>query len=91
MIDLMRMLKMVGVMFDCDATGCFDRMLSAFIPVYTRRLGLPKPVDCFVSRLVWRCKRFVKTKSDVSKYCTRKKIGRVLFDIGQGNGGSPEM
>jgi len=91
MMDMMRLCKMVGGIFDCDATGCFDRMIPAFIPSHTRRLGLPKSVSCFVAQLMWKCKLFVKTKSGVTKESIRSKIGNVLFGIGQGNGGGPAM
>ena len=87
----MRLCKLVGGIFDCDATECFDRMIPAFIDAHTRLLGLPQSVDCFVAQLMWKCKRYVKTKAGVSKESICSKIGRVLFRIGQGNGGGPAM
>ena len=66
-------------------------MIPALIPTHTRRLGLPKSIGRFVTQLMWKCKRYVKTKVGVSKEYICSKIGMILFGIGQGNGGGPAM
>ena len=45
MMDMFRLWKDFGGIFDCDATGCFDRILPAFQTVHTRRLGLAKKLQ----------------------------------------------
>ena len=52
MMDLMRLNKYIDGIFDCDATGCLDHILSAFHTVHTRMLGLPKSVASFIAKLM---------------------------------------
>ena len=90
-MDMMRMTRAVGGVFDCDATGCYDRILPAFQSIHTRRLGLQKNVATFVTKLMYRCKRYVKTKFGISTEYSQSKKGSILYGIGQGNGGRPGM
>ena len=86
-MDMMRMTRTVGGVFDCDATGCYDRILPAFQSIHTRRLGLPKNVATLVTKLMYKCKRYVKTKFGISKEYSKSNIGTMLYGIGKGNGG----
>ena len=91
MMDMMRLMRKVGGLFDCDATGCYDRILPAFQSLHTRRMGLSKEISTFVAKLMFKCRRYVKTKYGVSDEYIQSTVDEVLYGIGQGNGGGPGM
>ena len=35
-VDQLRQEKRAGALFECDATGCYDRILPKFLPLHTR-------------------------------------------------------
>ena len=91
MMDMMRLMRKVGGLFDCDATGCYDRILPAFQSLHTRRMGLSKEISTFVAKIMFKCRRYVKTKYGVSDEYIQSTVDEVLYGIGQGNGGGPGM
>jgi hypothetical protein len=42
--DLTRILRMSLIMFDNDATGCFDHIIVSLAMIAALRLGMPHPV-----------------------------------------------
>ena len=90
-IDQLRLERRAGGLFDCDASGCYDRIIPPLASVHLQALGLQQSIGTFLARLMFLAKRHVKTTHGISKQnigTTRKK---VLHGIGQGNGGGPAM
>ncbi len=90
-VDQLRIERRAGGIFDCDASGCYDRILPPLASVHLQALGLHKSIGTFLSRLMFQAQRHVKTNHGVSKRYIRTKKKRVLHGIGQGNGGGPAM
>lgn len=88
-MDLMRIEKVTGAIFDCDAKGCYDRIIPALQTITTRRLGIPRTTALFFARF-WRfCHHHVRTKHGISKDSYTGTGSHTLFGIGQGNGAGP--
>ena len=45
MTDLLRLQRKVGGIFDCDATGCYDRILPTFQACWKRIQAVPGSID----------------------------------------------
>ena len=88
-IDILKQRREGGAVFECDATGCYDRILSSLQTLHTRRIGLEKNAALTMSRALIPMKRFVATKFGISKKFIRTKHRKVLYGIGQGSGGGP--
>ena len=50
-LDMMRILKISGAIFDCDAKGCYDRIIPALQTIFSRRLGIPIRTAIFLATL----------------------------------------
>ena len=90
-IDQLRIERRAGGLFDCDATGCYDRILPPLASVHLQALGLSSSIATLLARLMFVAKRYVKTKHGVSVHSIRTTLGDPLFGIGQGNGGGPAI
>ena len=90
-IDQLRLERRVGGLFDCDATGCYDRILPPLAAVHLSALGLDPSISTMLARLMYTAKRHVKTKHGVSKKYIQTNRVTSLFGIGQGNGGGPAI
>ncbi len=66
-IDLLRLKRRSGGIFDCDATGCYDRIIPPLASIHRQVLGLGNQISTFLARLVFMAPRHVKTKHSVSK------------------------
>ena len=88
-VDIMRIKKVNGAIFDCDAKGCYDRIIAALQSITCRRWGLPRTTSLFFARL-WRvCRHYIRTRHGTSNDCYMASSGELLFGIGQGNGAGP--
>ncbi len=90
-VDQLRLERRAGGIFDCDASGCFDRILPPLASVHMRAMGLHQSIGTLVARLMFQARRYVKTHHGVSKRNIRTTKKNVLHGIGQGNGGGPAM
>ena len=90
-IDQLKIERRAGGIFDCDATGCYDRILPPLATVHLRALGLDSSIATFLARLMFTAKRYVKTQHGVSVNSIRTTREHPLFGIGQGNGGGPAI
>ena len=91
LVDQLRIERRAGGMFDCDAKGCYDRIIPPLASIHLQALSLDKSIATLLARLMFTAKRFVKTKHGVSKNSIRTTRESPLFGIGQGNGGGPAI
>lgn len=90
-IDQLKIERRAGGIFDCDATGCYDRILPPLATIHLQALGLDPAIATFLARLMFVAKRYVKTTHGVSVQSIRTTKDDPLFGIGQGNGGGPAI
>ena len=88
-IDMMRVKKLTGAIFDCDAKGCYDQIIPALQTIFSRRLGVPIKTARLFAMLWSVCKHHVRTRNGVSSECYYASVGAALYGIGQGNGAGP--
>ena len=86
-VDQLRIERIAGGIFDCDATGGYDRILPPLASVHLRNLGLSKHISIFLARMIHYMRRHVKTKHGISKQSIKTTNKQTLYGIGQGNGG----
>lgn len=90
-VDQLRIEQRAGGIFDCDASGCYDRILPPLASVHLQALGLHQSIGTVLACLMFQASRHVKTRFGVSGSGIRTTEKHVLHGIGQGNGGSPAM
>ena len=90
-VDQLRLEQRAGGLFDCDATGCYDRILPPVASLHLQALGLHQSIGTILAWLMFTMKRHVKTKHGVSKQSIRTTRKNTLYGIGQGNGGGPAI
>ena len=90
-VDQLRVERRAGGLFDCDATGCYDRIIPPLASIHLQALGLDQSIATLLARLIFMAKRFVKTKHGVSNKSIQTTKQSRLYGIGQGNGGGPAI
>ncbi len=90
-IDQLRLERRAGGIFDCDASGCYDRIIPPLASVHLQALGLQQSIGTFLARLMFFAKRHVKTRHRISRQNISTTRKQVLHGIGQGNGGGPAI
>ena len=72
--------RRAGGIFDCDASGCYNRILPLLASVHMQALGLQKSIGTLLAHLMFMAKRYVCTKHRVStKHITTTKRN-ILHD-----------
>ena len=90
-LDQLRLERRAGGIFDCDASGCYDRILPPLASVHLQALGMDRSISTFLARFMYHAKRHVRTSEGISKQSIRTTKRKVLHGIGQGNGGGPAI
>lgn len=90
-IEHMRMERKPGILFECDATGCYDRIILSLQTVHTRRLGLRKEVSTVIVGSLQHSKRHISTKFGVSDRYITSTPTEKLYGIVQGSGSGPAL
>ena len=90
-IENLRLNKKSGALFECDATGCYDRILPSLQGIHTRRLGLSKNTAKVVSESLIKSNRHVGTRHGTSKDSYISTEEEPLYGIGQGSGAGPAI
>ena len=90
-IDMLRYIRECGGLFECDATGCFDRILPNLQTLHTRRIGLQKNAAIAMATILRNMKRFIGTKFGMSNKYIKTGLAFTLYGIGQGSGGGPAV
>jgi len=88
-LDMIRVTKRNAAIFDCDAKGCYDRIVAALQTVANRRLGVKRKIAIFFARFWRSCEHHVKTRHGISKEYYVSTFAEILYGIGQGNGAGP--
>ncbi len=90
-IDQLRLKRGAGGIFDCDASGCYDKIILPLPSLHLQTLGIEQSISTFLAWLMYMAKRHVKMHHGISRknICTVKK--KVLHGIGQGNGRGPAI
>jgi hypothetical protein len=89
--DLTRILCTSLIMFNNDATGCFNCIIVSLAMIAALRLGLPRPVARMHSSVQLHMKYFIKMAHGISDsfYCMLQDY--LLYETGQGSGASPSV
>lgn len=88
-LDLQRLSGTEGMLFDYDATACYDRILPNFASYASRRLGL-HPSDCvFIPKLLHSLKHHVVIDGLPTKSFFSHLQPHPTYGSGQGTGWSP--
>lgn len=64
--DLTRILHHSLILFDNDATGCFDRIIVSLAMIAALRLGMPRPAARMHSSVLLHMKYFIKMAHGIS-------------------------
>jgi hypothetical protein len=87
--DNARQLKDIFMSFENDATGCYDRVPTAFAMLVARYFGMPSnPARCH-SQVRNNMRHRIKTAHGVSPEEYVSSLLQLLFGIGQGSGAAP--
>ena len=78
-VDQLRIERRAGGIFDCNATGCYDRILPLLAPVHLRNLELPNKISTFLARIMLHTRRHVKTKYWISKQSIKTTEKQPLY------------
>ena len=91
-VDQLRLERRAGGIFDCNATGCYDRILPPLASVHMQVLGLHRTIGTLVARLMFLAKNtYAQSRGCLNSKYIRTTKQTVLHGIGQGNGGGPAM
>ena len=66
-VENITMYRKSGALFECDAKGCYDRIIPPLQAIHTRRLGLKKSTAKVIAKSLYDAKRYVGTKYGTSK------------------------
>jgi hypothetical protein len=69
--DLTRILRLSLIMFDNDATGCFDRIIISLAMIAALRLGMPRSGARMHLSVLLYMKYFVKTAHGIDRILSR--------------------
>ncbi len=86
-VDQLRAKRQAGGIFDCNAAGCYDRIIPPLASIHLQALGLGYQIATILARLMFMAKRHVRTKHGVSSKGIRTKKTAPLYGIGLVNGG----
>jgi hypothetical protein len=89
--DLTRILCLVLIMFDNDATGCFDHIIVSLAMIAALQLGMPRPAARLHSSVLLNMKYYVKMAHGISNEYYKGTRDYLLYGTGQGSGASPSV
>jgi hypothetical protein len=91
MYDLSCILCKSLVMFDNDASGCYDHIVIILSTIVALRLGMPRLACRMQVMALALMKYFVKTMHGISEAYSQTTQSYCLFGNGQGSSGSPSI
>jgi hypothetical protein len=78
-----------GIVFDNDAKGCYDRIISRIALLSIRRLGYSKNSVKMLGKLRKQLEHHISTGFGVSDISYSSTVEKLLYGIGQGSCSSP--
>jgi hypothetical protein len=78
-----------GIVFDNDAKGCYDRIISGIALLSIRRLGYSKNSVKMLGKLWEQLEHHISTGFGVSDISYSSTVEKLLYGIGQGSCSSP--
>jgi hypothetical protein len=78
-----------GIIFDNDAKGCYDRIISGILLVMVRRLGYSKKYVRMPGKLWDQLEHHISTGYGISETAYSGTAEKLLYGIGQGRCSSP--
>jgi hypothetical protein len=88
-IQLLIQKKVNGIVFDNDAKGCYERIISGISLATLRRLGYSRNSVRMLGLLWAQMQNHICTGFGVSKDTYRSSADKMLYGIGQGSCASP--
>jgi hypothetical protein len=88
-IQLLIQKKTHGIVFDNDAKGCYNRIVSGILIATLRRLGYSKESVRMLGLLWSQMQHHICTGFGVSETTYGSTIEKILYGIGQGSCASP--
>jgi hypothetical protein len=83
--DIIRLMRLVATIFDCDATACYDRMIPSQCMILAAREGVPENAIKTQLRILEENKYKVKTAHGVSPTSFRNSISHTILGMLQGS------
>jgi hypothetical protein len=80
-----------GIVFDNDAKGCYNRIISGIALLSIRRLGYSKNSAKMLGKLWEQLEHHISTSFGVSGISYSVTVEKLLYGIGQGSCSSPIM
>jgi hypothetical protein len=80
-----------GIVFDNDAKGCYDRIVSGIALLSIQRLGYSKNSVKMLGKLCEQLEHSISTGFGVSDISYSITVERLLYGIGQGRCSSPVL
>ena len=77
--------------FDNDATGCYDRIITALAMIACRRLGVPESACLLQAITLASMIYYIKTARGISSGTYTNTIWDPIFGTGQGSCASPAL
>ena len=84
--NIMRETRTNGVLFNVDASGCFDREIARLNTIVCRRAGLPRSACTTNCRALDQARHHVKTANGISDDSYGNEDNLRTFGEGQGKG-----
>jgi hypothetical protein len=81
--------KIEGIVFDNDAQGCYDRIISGIALACLRRIGYSKNSTSMLGLLWSQLEHHVATAYGMSDKTYSSTLEKLLYGIGQGSCASP--
>jgi hypothetical protein len=78
-----------GIVFDNDAKGCYDRIISGISLASVRRLGYLKNSVRMLGKLWEQLEHHISTGYGISEATYSSTVDKLLYGIGQGSCSSP--
>jgi hypothetical protein len=88
-VQLIIQKKIEGIVFDNDARGCYDRIITGIALACLRKIGYSKNSTCMLGLLWSQLEHHVATAYGVSDKTYASTLEKLLYGIGQGSCASP--
>jgi hypothetical protein len=89
--NLSQIMQTALLMFDNNASGCFDWIVMSITTIAALQLAFPWSVAWMHAKALSGMKYFIKTAHGISEGFYKATPSYLLFGMGQGSGASPAI